>query len=206
MKFPFIVLIHKENKIIEFRFDVIKNVYFDENYGPIIYVDMIQQMQEYIKTNYHNVLIPMDMNFMVQVAKDEADVILIAEYLRLSSGGNAQLEVGNNQEYMLPFIGELRALLIDYQSEFEKAPILKEALEQYMYEKEEMSDYPWIQLKWKDDIKTRSFSIKLTFDYMNKNFCLVQHYYNNVLVGMERMNYVVKYFSAHRNIDKPKTA
>ena len=46
----------------------------------------------------------------------------------------------------MPVIGELKALLADYQGELQKVPTIKEALEQFLYQMEEMSDYPWIEL------------------------------------------------------------
>lgn len=56
----------------------------------------------------------------------------------------------------------------------------------------------WIELLWDNDIKTRSIHVKFIFNYMNKDYGLIQHYYNNVLVGMERMNYVVDYIASNR--------
>ena len=111
------------------------------------------------------------------------------------------MDVGNNQEYILPFIGELRSLLNDNQAELEKVPDFREALEQFMFEMEEMSDYPWIELLWENEIKTRSNRVKFVFNYMNKSYCLIQYYYSNVLIGMERMNYVIEYIVNHRNDD-----
>ena len=123
------------------------------------------------------------------------------DIMKLPNGGNAQLDVGNNQEYILPFIGELRSLLNDNQAELEKVPDFREALEQFMFEMEEMSDYPWIELLWENEIKTRSNRVKFVFNYMNKSYCLIQYYYSNVLIGMERMNYVIEYIVNHRNDD-----
>ena len=138
---------------------------------------------------------------MVNVCKRDENVKLIAQSMKLPNGGNAQLDVGNNQEYILPFIGELRSLLNDNQAELEKVPDFREALEQFMFEMEEMSDYPWIELLWENEIKTRSIRVKFVFNYMNKSYCLIQYYYSNVLIGMERMNYVIEYIVNHRNDD-----
>ena len=74
-----------------------------------------------------------------------------------------------------------------------------------MFEMEEMSDYPWIELLWENEIKTRSIRVKFVFNYMNNSYCLIQHYYSNVLIGMERMNYVIEYIISHRNDDTTQT-
>ena len=47
----------------------------------------------------------------------------------------------------------------------------------------------------------RNNRVKFVFNYMNKSYCLIQYYYSNVLIGMERMNYVIEYIVNHRNDD-----
>lgn len=200
-KYPFLVVFHEEGELIEFRFDVLKRVFLSDRKEQTIYADLIAEMVEYLKVHFECNLNPLDLDFMVNVCKHDNNVKLIAQYMKLPSGGNAQLEVGNNQEYVLPFLGELRSLLSDNQAELEKVPDFREALEQFMFEMEEMSDYPWIELLWENEIKTRSIRVKFVFNYMNNEYCLIQHYYSNVLIGMERMNYVIKYVVNHRNDD-----
>lgn len=199
LKYPFLVVFHKEGKLIEFRFDVIKRLYILGNKETTIYSDLINEMVKYFRDNFNCSLTPFNLEFMVNSSKNDKDVKLIAQYMKLPSGGNAQLEVGNNQEYVLPFIGELKTLLLDYKNELEEIPAVKEALEQFMYEMEEMSDYPWIELLWENEIKTRSIHVKFIFNYMSNHYCLIQHYYSNYLLGMERMNHVIKYIINHRN-------
>lgn len=200
-KYPFLVVFHEEGELVEFRFDVLKRVFLSDRKEQTIYADLIAEMVEYLKGHFECNLVPLDLDFMVNVCKHDNNVKLIAQYMKLPSGGNAQLEVGNNQEYVLPFLGELRSLLSDNQAELEKVPDFREALEQFMFEMEEMSDYPWIELLWENEIKTRSIRVKFVFNYMNNEYCLMQHYYSNVLIGMERMNYVIKYVVDHRNDD-----
>ena len=125
--------------------------------------------------------------------------------MKFHTGPYAQLEVGNNQEYMLPLIGELQSILLDHKEDLEKVPEFKDILEQFLFEKEEMSDYPWIEVLWENEIKTRSIHVKFVFTYMGKPYGQIQHYYNNVLVGMERMNYVVEYIASNRNNTDEKT-
>ena len=205
IKYPFLVVFHTKSELVEFRFDVLKRVFLSDKKEQTIYSDLIANMIKYLEEQYECILTPLDLDFMVNVCKQDENVKLIAQYMKLPSGGNAQLEVGNNQEYVLPFIGELRSLLNANQSELEKVPTVREALEQFMFEMEEMSDYPWIELLWENEIKTRSIHVKFVFKYMNQPYCLIQHYYSNVLIGMERMNYVINYIVDHRNDDTTKT-
>lgn len=205
VKYPFLVVFHKEGKIIEFRFDVLKRVFLSDKREQTVYADLISKMIHYFEEQYSCLLHPLDLDFMVNACKSDGTVKLIAQYMKLANGGNAQLEVGNNQEYVLPLIGELRSLLNENQSELEKVPEFRDALDQFMFEMEEMSDYPWIELLWENEIKTRGIHVKFVFNYMNNAYCLIQHYYSNVLIGMERMNYVVEYIINHRNDDPTKT-
>lgn len=199
LKYPFLVVLHKREKVVEFRFDVVKQLYLSGKKETTIYVDLISEMKKYLLENYRCELKALDMSFMVNVSKSDETVRLIAQYMKTPGGGKAQLEVGNNQEYVLPVIGGLKALIIDKQAELEKVPSVREALEQFMYEIEEMSDYPWIELLWENEIKTRSNHVKFIFDYMGQDYCLIQYYYSN-LIGMERMNNVVKYIISHQEV------
>ncbi len=205
LKYPLLVVFHKSGELIEFRFDVVKRIFVSGKKETTIYSDLVSAVREYIETDFGCELYPLDMDFMVNAGKNDSSVRLIAQYMKLPDGGNAQLEVGNNQEYVLPLIGGLRTILSDYQADLEKVPALHEALEQFMYEMEEMSDYPWIELLWENEIKTRSIHVKFIFNYMRNDYCLIQHYQSNVLIGMERMNYVIKYIVNHRNGDKKQT-
>lgn len=202
VKYPFLVVFHKNGNIIEFRFDVLKRVFLSDKREQTVYSDLISKMIHYFEEQYSCILQPLNLDFMVNVCKTDETVKLIAQYMKLANGGNAQLEVGNNQEYVLPLIGELRSLLNDNQNELDKVPEFRDALDQFMFEMEEMSDYPWIELLWENEIKTRGIHVKFVFNYMNNAYCLIQHYYSNVLIGMERMNYVVKYIINHRD-DNP---
>lgn len=198
LKYPFVLVLHKDLGVVEFRFDSIKRVFVPASKEASIYADLVSTFQAYAKDKWNAELVPLDLNYMVGISKSETDVKLIAQYMKLPSGGNAQLEVGNNQEYMLPFLGEMRTILTDYKTELENVPKLKESLEQLMYGYEEMADYPWIELLWENEVKTRSIHVKFIFNYMNKNYCLLQHYTNYAILGMERMNHVVKYIIDHR--------
>ena len=77
----------------------------------------------------------------------------------------------------------------------ENAPRFKEAFEKFLDDKDVTSDLPWVIIKWEDETST-----KITFDYKNKGFCLIQHYsnYGRGVIGMERMNRVAEYIIEYR--------
>lgn len=119
--------------------------------------------------------------------------------MKLANGSIATLQASStatgNSKYVLPFLGELQELLADYQNELENAPRFKEAFEKFLDDKDVTSDLPWVIIKWEDETST-----KITFDYKNKGFCLIQHYsnYGRGVIGMERMNRVAEYIIEYR--------
>lgn len=194
IRYPIIAAFHKKEQIVEIRFDALKR-FLMEN-PDSFYADLVEDVCDFIRESFSHELKPLDLdNLIAYVQNKDAGVRLIAQSMRMPNGSCAQLEVGKNEEYVLPFIGELKNILLEYSSEFEKAPNLKEAFEQFIYEKEIMSDYPWIELLWENEIKTRAIRVKLTFNYYQKGYCLLQHYFNATLIGMERMDHVVRFIS-----------
>ena len=105
LKYPILIVFHNESKIIEFRYDVLKKVFvIDQEQDSYVY--MIDTLKNILQNTYSCTLQGFDLNYMINVAKNNDDVKLIAQYMKINTGQYAQLEVGNNQEYILPFIGE----------------------------------------------------------------------------------------------------
>lgn len=197
IRYPVVVALHQKEQILEIRFDSLKRVFMERTES--FYADLVQSTIEFFDVTFKIKMIPVDMEFLVKSAQSEtSEVRLIAQTMKMANGSYAQLEVGKNEEYILPFIGELKNLLSEYNLEFDKVPDLKEAFEQFIFEKETTSDYPWIELLWENEIKTRSIHVKFTFNYYQKGYCLLQHYFNNILIGMERMNHVVEFIDRIR--------
>ncbi|MDY3870123.1 MAG: hypothetical protein SOZ49_02590 [Clostridiaceae bacterium] len=196
-RYPVVVAFHKDAKIIEIRFDALKR-FFMENTDSF-YAHLADDVCKFIKDFFEHELTPLDLDFLVTNAQHEnSHVRLVAQTMKMANGSYAQLDVGKNEEYILPFIGELKNFLIEYATEFEKVPHLKDAFDQFIFEKEVTSDYPWIELLWEEEIKTRSIHVKFTFNYCQRGYCLLQHYFNNTLIGMERMNRVVNFIDEVR--------
>ena len=113
LKYPILIVFHNKSKIIEFRYDVLKKVFvLDQEQDSYIY--MIDSLRDILQNTYSCTLHGLDLNYMINVAKNNDDVKLIAQYMKINTGQYAQLEVGNNQEYILPFIGELKNILLDF--------------------------------------------------------------------------------------------
>lgn len=199
-KYVIIVALHLTERLVEFRFDSIRRIFLDDSQQNSIYTDIITNLRNYLQKSATCTLRALNLDFMREEAEQgrSKGIVTIGQYRRLINGGNAQLEVGKNSNYVLPIIGDLKEIIEKYQCELEKVPEFKQALQDFLYENDELADYNWIEVMWENEIKTRQVSVKFTFRYRDSDFCLIQHYYNHVLVGMERMNNVVKYINENR--------
>jgi len=196
LKYPILIVLHREEQIIEFRFDTLRRIFVPERQEQTFYSDLISKLLCFCQTFFDGDISPLSLEFLKNY---HPNATLMAKYMMLPSGGNAQLEVGKNENYVLPIVGELREILDNHRSELDMVPSLKESLEQFMFENDELSECSWIEIMWENEIKVRSIRVKFIFNYKNHNYCLLQHYYSNVLVGMERMNHVVRYINEHQN-------
>ena len=197
LHYPVLVVLHKDVELVEFRFDAIKRLFIEGTRDQAVYTKLIDDIIEYFNRNDLGILEALDLKFMIEITKsDDIDNIkLLSQYMFLKNGGKAQLTVGNNEEYVLPIIGELKNIMNKLEDELSKNIRIKDALEQFIYEKEETTDYPWIEVLFLDSegIKTRNNHVKFTFNYMNKKYSLITYYYNDTLVEMERMNNVTRF-------------
>lgn len=204
LHYPVLVVFHKNNKIIEFRFDTIKRLFVEGERNQSIYSEIVDQLLTYLEQEYEIKFEAIDLSLMKNIADDETieDIKLISQYMNMKNGSKAELNVGDNEEYVLPIIGELKNIMNDLKEELDKNVKIKDALEQFIYEKEETTDYPWIEILFlnKERIKTRNNHVKFVFNYMNKKYTLITYYYNDTLIGMERMNDVTNFIG--ENIKK----
>ena len=203
LHYPVLLVFHKDLELVEIRFDSVKRLFTGGERDQTIYIKLIEDVLAFFLENYNAELKPLDLEFMIEMSKkdENEDIKLISQYMNLSTGGKAQLTVGNNEEYVLPIIGELKNIINDLKEELDKNLKIKDALEQFIYEKEETTDYPWIEVLFmnKEGIKTRNNHVKFIFNYMGKPYSLITYYYNDALIGMERMNDVTRFIGENFN-------
>ncbi len=102
----------------------------------------------------------------------------------MSSGGAAE-----SSDYVLPFIGEIRELIDENEDLFNEAHEIKQLLTQYLNDKEATASYPCIYVKWVKPVKSQSYIVKITFDYLNRRYTLLQHITGDCKdLGMEQTN------------------
>ena len=193
-RYPIIVIIYSKSDIIEVRFDSMGSMYYRDKFRYVY--ETIAWLRNNLETNI-KLLDLRDVAYFIRENGKDNRVVLAAQDMRMANGGKATVDVGNDDTNVLPFIGELKVLLEEYKEEFDKAPIIKDALEEFIYNKENLSDFPWIKFRFED----RDIEVKITFDYGKRKISLLQHYQSQLVknVGKERMDYVTSYLLKVRN-------
>lgn len=191
-----VLYILKAENYAEFRFD------FISPYDNAKIYDISHYLEHII--DYLAMCCNLGLNFMEldglieKVAADES-LNIIAQDMRMLDGSKAVLQASSreNENYVLPFLGELENILKEYSDDLEQVPKFREVLLKFVEEKKVTSDLPWVTIKWENGTDT-----KFTFNYKASGFCLVQHYcsYNPSDIGMERMNHVSEYIVRYRKL------
>lgn len=126
--------------------------------------------------------------------KQNSDVKMYKQMMELSTGGSAELTASESADYVLPFIGEIKELIDENEDLFNESDEIKQLLMQYLNEKEATASYPYIYVKWVKPVESQSYVVKITFDYFNNKYTLLQHITGNCKdLGMGRMNDAIEY-------------
>ena len=186
-KYTIVVIIKNKGCILEIRFNSLERI-FDKNRFKYVY-SALAWLREYLKVN----IIPIDFRETTEYLKlngNQNRIVLSGEDMRMASGGKATIDVGNDEKQILPFIGELKEIIKSNEHLFQGAPEIKKILEDFIYEKENMSDFPWVKFRFQD----RKVEVKFIFDYDSEGMCLLQHLCSRSRLkensGRERMDYV----------------
>ena len=108
--------------------------------------------------------------------------------MEMKSGASAELTASDNEGNLLPFIGEIRALINNNVEVFNRCIESKKLLEDYLDEQEETANYPYIHVKWINPQKSHEFAIKITFDYYDRKLIQMHNMQNPTRVMKERMD------------------
>lgn len=194
-RYSIIGIFYMTEKIFEIRFDGLATQFSKDKFR--IAQSVLNWTREYVKVD----LVPLGLENIVDYIKrngKENEVVLAGQDMLMASGSKATIDIGNDDSEILPFIGELKAIMEEYSEELTKAAELKTALDDFIYEKENLSEFPWVKFKFSEKV----IEVKFTFNYGEENGCLLQHLYSPLRSnqGRERMDYVTKYIINVRNI------
>ena len=192
-RYPIIIYFDLENSICEIRYDALK-------YSQKFYTDAYKTNSEEIMHWVTNVLgIKLyrceHSNFIDVVRKDTSGLVKVyKQMMDMGAAGSAELTASSEQDYLLPFIGELNELINEHEEMFSKAPEIKQLLLDYLAEKESSANYQYVYLKWVNAVESKSYVVKVVFDYFNNEHTLLQHISSSCNdFGMGRMNNAIRY-------------
>lgn len=197
LKYPIVVVFHLKSNIIEFRFDSIKKIFTGIDRDQNVYTKLVKELLTYLNDHFNITLIPVPLEKIITIASSDEfkGIKLCTQHMNFKNGGRAQLKTGEDGKYVMPFLGELRELMSEMSADLSKAPTIKEKLNNFIKDKEITSEYPLAEVDFldKNNNPKRNNRVKFCFNYMNSGFCLVSYYYNNLLLGTERMDDVTNF-------------
>lgn len=193
-RYPIVISIF--DNFLDIRFDQLRysntiNIVSRDAYEKIVF-ECILWLQNELGLELYKC----DHTDIIKVINDRNDtsVVMYKQMMELSSGGAAELTASDNRDYVLPFIGEIRELIEENNDLFSQNDEIKKLLLQYLEDKEATANYPYIYIKWKKPVVTKSYVVKVIFDYLNHQYTMLQHNTGECrILEMERMNNAIKY-------------
>lgn len=193
-RYPIVIYINQDENILEIRYDAEK--YAVNNMAVFDYQNLVMDCIEWLTKSLRLELNICNHANTIQIINDKQGekVRIFRQLMQLSTGASADLTASEDTDYVLPFIGELKELINENAEAFEKADEVKQILLQYLADKEATASYPYIYIKWVKPVESQSYIVKVTFDYFNQKYTLLQHITGDCKdLGMERMNNAIKY-------------
>lgn len=194
-RYPIVIYFDIDNSALEIRYDSEK--YKVNGVGnKDRYEQYVAECVSWLRENLELELFTCGHRDTIQVINDEQyeDVKIYKQMMVLKTGASAELTASKSEDYVLPFIGEIMQLIMENEEVFDQAPDCKNLLLDYLSDKEDTTNFPYIYVKWVKPVEAQSYIVKITFDYINPNCTLLQHITGNCKdFGMERMNNAVKY-------------
>lgn len=196
--YPIICLLNSETNMVEIRFEKVKG-YISNGEGEF-YVKKIEEVKQKLENIMGIELLAINLSSIVKYIKEtlneseENEVAVSAQALEYHTGSKAVLDSGNNDNMILPLIGNLKDILKNNENLFDandETKQIQEMLEEIILEAEYLSDHPWITLAWKNEVKSKVLKVKFLFNYHGQDFSVLQYYGNNA--DSERMSYVTQF-------------
>lgn len=192
IRYPIIISINLENDFVEIRFDGGK---FDLNSQAEYITPKIKYCINWLKgilcLKVYNVNAD---NTIDTIKKDTSGKTVVQkQFMEMKSGGSAELTASEDKGYVLPFIGDLRQLIKDNEPLFDESPEIKKLLEDFLDDKEETADYPYVHVRWLNQKKSHEFTVKIVFKYYDMKYIQMHNMQSSARVTKERMEYAIEY-------------
>lgn len=196
-RYPIVIYINPAISVLEIRYDSMRYSYNDQ-VDRDAYSKIVSYYIDWIKDTLGIKLFLCKHSDTMKIINDiqNTDVRIYKQMMEMKSGASAELTASENGDYMLPFLGEIRELIDENEELFSEADEVKQLLLQYLNEKEATASYPYIYVKWVKPVESQSYIVKITFDYFDRKYTLLQHITGKCNdLGMGRMNSAIEYLS-----------
>lgn len=203
-KFPVLIVVHRSSDLAEIRYDSIPS-YISNN--DLYYLTCINNAMGWIESILKLSITDKDapskrMHYIVEhreMLRTAGEAIISGQGMKFGNGSSADLFVGTSESGVLPLIGELRQFLLDNEDAFKEVPELQKALEDFLSEKEQDSDWPWLSLRL--TYRGKKIEIKYTTEMYGMGMCRIM-FIENTKYDAEAMSYAIKYITEN-NSDHP---
>lgn len=187
IKYVILVVIDKENKLLEIRFDRV-GIAYKNSYT--YYKDKIAEILKYLKDNIELETTTIDFKALVDFMKTEKDDITIVAQRMTRNGTTAYLEAYEDEASIIPILGELDSFIEEEKDLFEvdeNTRIIREKLQAFRREIEDKSDMPLVKIRMDES----GIKFGITHNYKDTEYSLFMLY--GELVGEEMMSSVKEY-------------
>lgn len=134
-RYPIIIYINTQKHFLEIRYDAIRyGNLFDNGIYEKLVNDCILWLQQEIGLKLF--LCEHDDTIKIINDKQNEEVKMYKQMMQMSSGGAAELTASESQDYVLPFVGEIRELIDENEELFNQSEDIKKLLMQYINDKE----------------------------------------------------------------------
>ena len=191
IKYNVLAIIYKDLNVLEIRFDSVKS--FLNNDGEFFYVKQVEAVLDWISENFGCELEALNLEPIVEKIKKNTEFICDKGQRKVT------LEIGDNEENILPILGELKELMKSNQDLFNNSTEMKNLLEDFILETEAITDLPWLTLTCKDGSKLKAAKVRFDFNYKRQEYSLLKYCWNDKM-KTERMNNVARYLIKNRVI------
>lgn len=200
-RYPIVIYIDKNIGVLEVRYDAVK--YSAQQTESNNYANLVSTCLKWLIDKLKFKLFLCEHANTIDVINDKSDssVRMYRQMMALKSGGSAELKAAESRDAVLPFVGELRELIEENVDLFNNEA--KWVIEKYLNDIEVTASYPYIYIKWENAVESQSYIVKITFDYLNQKYTLLQHLTGTCSdIGMERMNNAIKYLCESSSFTK----
>ncbi len=188
MKYPVLVILDKERKILEIRLDSVKFKYKNKEK---FYKETIDKIKAWIVSMLNINIETIDFQAISKYIKENKSNEVIITALKMKRNGTmALLDSASNEFLTIPILGELKELLKENNEMFfksEDTENIKNILDKFIKNIEETSELPSVKILWYE----RKIKIVVLEAYKDSDYSLLK--FLDELKDGECMNYVTEY-------------